>query len=315
MAIPSKQIGWSNESNLLWQIARQLQQLTQVTYASGGGGGNYIPLTGTDLGSPVSGNIEFDFNANLGIYATDGNVVSKFDLNDKPSIIYSDPTDSSDTYLNNQSFQVSSSNSTFKGFSGGQDFSANITNLDYAQKVYVDTKQPQLSGSGFVIASGTTISYDDNSYVESLLNQSPNSTVTGTVSETLLLTYLMSANTIPTSAGLRFSLKYSKPLSNGTVTIRIKVNSVNNFATATTIATYLSAAGTNSGVMIRNPSFQIGNIYIYSATGSVINDESLLAPSESTIPMLTTSNIFFFVSMQQASILDTTFLRTFKITN
>jgi len=31
MAIPSKQIGWSNESNLLWEISRQLDQLIKVT--------------------------------------------------------------------------------------------------------------------------------------------------------------------------------------------------------------------------------------------------------------------------------------------
>jgi hypothetical protein len=31
MAIPSKQIGWGTESNLLWQIAKQIQYLTKVT--------------------------------------------------------------------------------------------------------------------------------------------------------------------------------------------------------------------------------------------------------------------------------------------
>jgi len=31
MAIPSKQIGWSNESNLLWQVAKELEYLTKVT--------------------------------------------------------------------------------------------------------------------------------------------------------------------------------------------------------------------------------------------------------------------------------------------
>jgi hypothetical protein len=33
MSIPSKQIGWSNESNLLWQISKQLEQLIAVTAA------------------------------------------------------------------------------------------------------------------------------------------------------------------------------------------------------------------------------------------------------------------------------------------
>ena len=31
MAIPSKQIGWGTDSNLLWQISKQLEYLTKVT--------------------------------------------------------------------------------------------------------------------------------------------------------------------------------------------------------------------------------------------------------------------------------------------
>jgi hypothetical protein len=31
MAISPRQIGWSQESNLLWQISKQLQKLIQVT--------------------------------------------------------------------------------------------------------------------------------------------------------------------------------------------------------------------------------------------------------------------------------------------
>jgi hypothetical protein len=31
MGIGNKQIGWSNESNLLWQISKQLDQLIKVT--------------------------------------------------------------------------------------------------------------------------------------------------------------------------------------------------------------------------------------------------------------------------------------------
>ena len=40
MSIPSKQIGWSNESNLLWEISKQMERLTKVVYANSGGGGN-----------------------------------------------------------------------------------------------------------------------------------------------------------------------------------------------------------------------------------------------------------------------------------
>jgi hypothetical protein len=34
MAIPAKQIGWSQKSNLLWQISKQLEILTGVLYSS-----------------------------------------------------------------------------------------------------------------------------------------------------------------------------------------------------------------------------------------------------------------------------------------
>ena len=45
MAIPSKQIGWSQESNLLWQISKQLEYLTQVT-------ANCCPTTTTTTTTP-----------------------------------------------------------------------------------------------------------------------------------------------------------------------------------------------------------------------------------------------------------------------
>lgn len=35
MAIPSRQIGWGTEENLLWQISKQLEYLTRVTYNIG----------------------------------------------------------------------------------------------------------------------------------------------------------------------------------------------------------------------------------------------------------------------------------------
>lgn len=35
MAIPSRQIGWGTEENLLWQIAKQLEYLTRVVYNIG----------------------------------------------------------------------------------------------------------------------------------------------------------------------------------------------------------------------------------------------------------------------------------------
>lgn len=47
MSIPSKQIGWSNESNLLWEISKQMERLTKVVYANSGGSSTYKVYTAT----------------------------------------------------------------------------------------------------------------------------------------------------------------------------------------------------------------------------------------------------------------------------
>lgn len=63
MSILSKQIGWSNESNLLWDILNQIDRLTGVISQSGGGGGGSgtvtsvgmtVPTFLSVLGSPIT---------------------------------------------------------------------------------------------------------------------------------------------------------------------------------------------------------------------------------------------------------------------
>ena len=47
MAIPSRQIGWSTKSNLLWEISKQLEALTGVI-------GRNIPVTTTSTTSTTT---------------------------------------------------------------------------------------------------------------------------------------------------------------------------------------------------------------------------------------------------------------------
>lgn len=57
MSIPNKQIGWSNESNLLWQIAKQLERLTGVTSKiSGGGGSSATVVTKAQVDALIASN-------------------------------------------------------------------------------------------------------------------------------------------------------------------------------------------------------------------------------------------------------------------
>ena len=53
MAIPSRGIGWGTEENLLWQISKQLEYLSGITYNSGGGSGS--GTSGTSGSSGVAG--------------------------------------------------------------------------------------------------------------------------------------------------------------------------------------------------------------------------------------------------------------------
>lgn len=67
MAIPRKQIGWSQESNLLWEISNQMDKLTGVVSTSGGGGGGGVQsVTGlnTDNTDPLNPIVEIAVDNN-----------------------------------------------------------------------------------------------------------------------------------------------------------------------------------------------------------------------------------------------------------
>jgi hypothetical protein len=56
MAIPSRQIGWGTEENLLWQISKQLEAINGVAYNAGSGSGSGTSgSSGTSGGSGTSG--------------------------------------------------------------------------------------------------------------------------------------------------------------------------------------------------------------------------------------------------------------------
>jgi hypothetical protein len=54
MAIPSRQIGWGTEENLLWQISKQLEYLTGVAYAAGSASSSTTTFPVPGFGDTVS---------------------------------------------------------------------------------------------------------------------------------------------------------------------------------------------------------------------------------------------------------------------
>jgi len=111
-----------------------------------GGGGAYIPLAGTDSGSPVTGDIELyvpDDEHSRSIYwISDTNIGTQQFTSLSWSVILSDIASGLQTSLgvdSNQAF-ITSSDPTCQGIQGNSDFSPNYDDLSYVQKGYVDTQ-------------------------------------------------------------------------------------------------------------------------------------------------------------------------------
>jgi hypothetical protein len=147
------------------------------TVVESSGGGDFIPLTGTTEGNPVTGTLEIDsstgavINYNIGsdnlisIYQEDGEkgvVDIKKSFNSENIIIQANNI----TSLNASSIGfsiVTDGDATIldmpqvgaRGFTANQDFTATITDLDYVQKKYVDAQKPYKVYTALLTQTGT----------------------------------------------------------------------------------------------------------------------------------------------------------------
>ena len=76
MIIPNRQIGWSTESNLLWQVAKQIQRLSGIIANSGVPGSQDLESV-TSLGYVTSSPIE----SSAGVYALSGGIGAAIEAN------------------------------------------------------------------------------------------------------------------------------------------------------------------------------------------------------------------------------------------
>lgn len=108
MSIPNRQIGWSTESNLLWQVAKQIQKLSGIIANSGGGGAtpnlNEVVIAGgTAISTDEFSSVNFDLDSSLATFYW----LMRKDATDKQTTMYSNPntiyllsqTPTKDTYL------------------------------------------------------------------------------------------------------------------------------------------------------------------------------------------------------------------------
>jgi len=185
-------------------------------------------------------------------------------------------------------------------------------------KGYVDAKITQTITNGVTDKSPSEDAVFDATFdaVKTIITDTPTSTNTGGVSEVLMHTYTIAGGKLPTICNPNLKVRVSKSGTVGTYTLRVKVNTTNNFATATTIATYTGAANTNTYLVTRNPILISGNMEIpTSGTASLISDETAFATAFPSITYDTTITQYWFVSLQNSDATDTTRIRSVKLIN
>jgi len=132
---------------------------------------NAIPLSGTEVGKPVTGDIDFA-NANIIFNNIDGDKFIKFGFNtatDETGLYFDNgldpqtrfsiyngdiqcymPIGSYFSFANDYLGFSNNGNSSFVGIRGGEDYSNIITDLDYPQKIYVGFRGTATLSSGTV---------------------------------------------------------------------------------------------------------------------------------------------------------------------
>jgi hypothetical protein len=129
--------------------------------------GDFIPITGTTVGNPVTGDIHsisnfyIDYDNGdpfVSISSTDrvvylGDAIGNYnntnigidDVQQKVNI--NAPLGTLISSLGLVSLEIYSTNPLSRGLEGVQDFTANITDLDYTQKIYVDTQSQRTTAT------------------------------------------------------------------------------------------------------------------------------------------------------------------------
>jgi len=181
----------------------------------------------------------------------------------------------------------------------------------------LNAKQSQLDGTGFVKASGTTISYDNNKYNPIIISNYAAVQHTGTTVITILKSFLIPANTFKQYDCFNFNVglnsNYTK---SGTATLRIYSNITNSLTGASILATYTYATtnryalmkrtgvlySPNSGIAIADPLFSLVTDEIANTSGFNSND------------FFFQQDTYFIVTCQLSNISDTVFLNTIRLT-
>ncbi len=178
------------------------------------------------------------------------------------------------------------------------------------------SNQPQLNGTGFVKASGTTISYDNSVYNPIVINDFAGGTVTGTIANTIVASYLIPANTFKYKDAFSLtSYIYLEGAKLANQTLRFYFNSTVSLTGATLIGTYTYPTAIKFGIFERMATCTFyGNLLIWPPTFSTLSDRTTTASDYSLPAFPYTSNNYLIVAIQLGNISDFASLGLVRLT-
>jgi nitrogen fixation protein len=139
--------------------------------------------------------------------------------------------------------------------------------------------QDSITDGVTAIAPSQNAVFDALALKQNILSYSPYKSIqtgqtvhTGTTAETLIFTALIPAGTFNSTDIIKVLFGANKTTALGTYVLRLRVNTVNNIATAPTIALYNGTATAQVNVIMRNFNLNSGNLYGYPFLSSSITD-------------------------------------------
>ena len=181
----------------------------------------------------------------------------------------------------------------------------------------VANKQTDLTASATKYPTVNAVNTGLATRQRKLFNLTPQVTLTGTLTKTIIATYFIPANTFTAGDFLNFSALVTKLANLGSTTHTLEINTTNTL----TGATIISSAGFNttnfSLKFKREMVLNGGNIYLLNISNNTQNDQTIAGTTSlvSTFTYNLGADLYFFVTCTLTNVLDSITYRGIQITD
>jgi hypothetical protein len=135
------------------------------------------------------------------------------------------------------------------------------------------------------------------------------------LSETTIGSTVIPADTFNANDLFKLYYKVSKPITAFGVTMRVKVSTTNNLATATQMSILSLGTAATYGYIGRNNNLTGGIMYCYNVNSSVAFDIAATNTVGGSVPYNTSADLYVFFTIQLGSVLDSVTFQMAAITN